>query len=608
MEPNVWRIVQHIVFDYFSSSCWTECKHVLFNIFLNQCETVHRKLDREFISSSSFGVYTLVCQLCGVLDPLSSKNQSRESMKSLKALKSRKSTNEEKGASVEPEPTATDLPKAKSAELPLGQLPDDGFHLDRAKSEPNQCPDDNTETDKVAKPEDTSSTTEVTEQKEQNGSIAQKENVKNAENAPSEIVDAEAQGIADQSFLALDVEMPEISSSSDNSRRSSLGNDNDPEITTPAPRIHSDNVLPTKTTFTNEQLLLGLDWYFAVCRLEDLLTNKREDYLTPELYTLYQPVFDPLFRYLKSSDSDCDVTPLLERMVDDGDYALLTAKYEELQREEKRIRVDRQNGVSPKKKHHHSHQEDTFLSLLSRVISSCIAWICTELYYTYRMSEFFVLLTQLLADPGPFKSKLQERRSTRIIRLHQRFNLPSDQTFVNSFSCALDTGKFLHQGKIYFFKDYVSFYSNMLGMAKTQQKFLLPVTEIKLITRKATAWVFNNAIEIQMKDKRNFIFRTFMSRDSTFELLHKLISGQIEWHEIEKQQAEELEKEKEEELARLQKEEEREKERALKEKERALKEKERALKEKERERGILNVSICVKYGECARVAMLCGKA
>jgi len=603
MEPNVWRIVQHIVFEYLSSSCWMECKHILFNLFLNQYETVHRRLDREFISSSSFGVYTLVCQLCGVLEPLSSSNASRRSsktsLKSRKSMESSKAAKAEQGPSADPESSqmSTDIaPKAKSAELPpVGQGPDDGFHLDRSRSVPSDSPEaQHKETEsksttlqdataKSLKPlkagksvEGTSSTSRETEQKEDvamNGASGPSSSVDQAPSTESLKV-----SIADQSFL-IDADPEDISSTS-----SASFNDLDPELPTPTPIGRRRNQIAehpqNPTAFTNQQLLLGLDWYYAVCRLEDLLTNKREDHLSPKLYTLYQPVFDPLFKSLvHSEDSNmADISPLIHRMIEDRDFTALTAKYEELQRE------DIANQSNPPRSTKGKKHEETFLSLLSRVISSCIAWICKELYYTYRMSEFCVLLTQLLADPGPFKTKLEERRSTRIIRLHKRFNLPSDQTFVNSFSCALDTGRFLHQGKIYFFKDYVCFYANMLGMIKTQQKFLLPVSEIKMITPKSTAWVFNNAIELQMKDGRNFIFRTFMSRDSTYELLEMLIHGQIDWEEIEKQQAEELEKEKQEELLRLQKEEEREKERALKEKERALKEKERALKEKERER------------------------
>merc|ERR1712129_633801 len=143
-----------------------------------------------------------------------------------------------------------------------------------------------------------------------------------------------------------------------------------------------------------------------------------------------------------------------------------------------------------------------------------------------------------------------EYRPSRIIRLHQRFNLPSDQQLVNAFSCALDTGKSLHQGKIYFFKDYLCFYSNMLNV----QKFIMPVTEIKAINRKVTAWVFNNAIQITWEDGRHFIFRTFIRRDLTFELLTRLINGQIDWSEVEKKQMLELTKEKEEEAEKREKE------------------------------------------------------
>ena len=54
MEPNVWRIVEHIVFCYFASSYWSECKHKLFNLFLAQyeSESAARKIDREFIAPS----------------------------------------------------------------------------------------------------------------------------------------------------------------------------------------------------------------------------------------------------------------------------------------------------------------------------------------------------------------------------------------------------------------------------------------------------------------------------------------------------------------------------------------------------------------------------
>ena len=78
MEPNVWRIAQHVICQYFKTIYWINCKYTLFNLFLHQYETINRKIDREFISKSTFGVYSLLCQLCDVTNKLNPTNDDED--------------------------------------------------------------------------------------------------------------------------------------------------------------------------------------------------------------------------------------------------------------------------------------------------------------------------------------------------------------------------------------------------------------------------------------------------------------------------------------------------------------------------------------------------
>ena len=116
----------------------------------------------------------------------------------------------------------------------------------------------------------------------------------------------------------------------------------------------------------------------------------------------------------------------------------------------------------------------------------------------------------------------------RLCRIRKIFNMDYGQLFVASFCCTLDDGKQLNCGKMYVFKDYVCFYRKCYAEKELNLNIVLEVKEIKDLIHRVTSFVFNNQINIQMKDGRAFMFRTFVNRDYTKKILQQLIDGDID--------------------------------------------------------------------------------
>ncbi|EPS59808.1 hypothetical protein M569_14998, partial [Genlisea aurea] len=104
--------------------------------------------------------------------------------------------------------------------------------------------------------------------------------------------------------------------------------------------------------------------------------------------------------------------------------------------------------------------------------------------------------------------------TSRSEEYRQLFRLPSDETLIQDYNCALQDN-FLLQGHMYLFDHYICFYSNLFGF---ETKRIIPFQEITSIRRAKAVAVFPTAIEIITSEKKYF-FTSFLFRDEAFKLI-----------------------------------------------------------------------------------------
>lgn len=97
--------------------------------------------------------------------------------------------------------------------------------------------------------------------------------------------------------------------------------------------------------------------------------------------------------------------------------------------------------------------------------------------------------------------------------------MPRLETLIDDFSCAISKD-ILVQGKMYLSNNYICFNSNILGWVTN---LVIPLQEVIQIEKKSTAVLFPNGMIIRTLH-RKYVFATFLSRDTTFNLITKV------WH------------------------------------------------------------------------------
>ncbi|KAL7275079.1 hypothetical protein RUND412_001981 [Rhizina undulata] len=93
-------------------------------------------------------------------------------------------------------------------------------------------------------------------------------------------------------------------------------------------------------------------------------------------------------------------------------------------------------------------------------------------------------------------------------------SVPEDDYLIEDYGCALQK-EILLQGRLYVSEGHICFNSNIFGWINT---LVISFDEVVSVEKKSTAMVFPNAIVIQTLHARH-VFASFISRDSTFELI-----------------------------------------------------------------------------------------
>ncbi|CCK69638.1 Ysp2p KNAG_0C05400 [Huiozyma naganishii CBS 8797] len=107
-----------------------------------------------------------------------------------------------------------------------------------------------------------------------------------------------------------------------------------------------------------------------------------------------------------------------------------------------------------------------------------------------------------------------EKRNIEFHNLFKEADLSSHERLIVDHSCALSRDILL-QGRIYISDQHLCFYSNILGWVST---VIIPFKEIVQIEKKTTAGIFPNGIVIDTLHTK-YVFASFISRDSTFDLI-----------------------------------------------------------------------------------------
>lgn len=99
--------------------------------------------------------------------------------------------------------------------------------------------------------------------------------------------------------------------------------------------------------------------------------------------------------------------------------------------------------------------------------------------------------------------------------MKSRFNLPSWESMRSWYSCAVSE-EILKQGTLCIFSDWLLFYCDVPML---EVEHCIPIKNIKQVTPEVTAFFFNNAISVKTKSGREYMFRSFLSRDEALALI-----------------------------------------------------------------------------------------
>lgn len=107
-----------------------------------------------------------------------------------------------------------------------------------------------------------------------------------------------------------------------------------------------------------------------------------------------------------------------------------------------------------------------------------------------------------------------EKKNAEFHNLFKDSGVRPGERLIIDHSCALSRDILL-QGRMYISDQHICFYSNILGWVST---VFIPFKEIVQIEKKATAGIFPNGIVINTLHTK-YVFASFISRDSTFDLI-----------------------------------------------------------------------------------------
>ncbi|CAI5438883.1 unnamed protein product [Caenorhabditis angaria] len=108
-----------------------------------------------------------------------------------------------------------------------------------------------------------------------------------------------------------------------------------------------------------------------------------------------------------------------------------------------------------------------------------------------------------------------QKRSQWFRKLFIEKGLMDESTYLASYSCAYQR-EILAQGRMFISQSHVCFYANIFGW---ETNLVIPMSEIKEITKQKAAFIFPNSIQLERKSGEKLFFASFVNRDKTYQLL-----------------------------------------------------------------------------------------
>ncbi|CAJ0596371.1 unnamed protein product [Cylicocyclus nassatus] len=121
-----------------------------------------------------------------------------------------------------------------------------------------------------------------------------------------------------------------------------------------------------------------------------------------------------------------------------------------------------------------------------------------------------------------FKKLLHPSYHQRSAQFHRLFDDkvgPDPDEFLASYSCAYQR-EILCQGRMYISQRHICFFANIFGW---ETNLVVPISEIRAITKERAAKIFPNSIQIEMKDESRHFFASFVNREKTLTVLRKVL-------------------------------------------------------------------------------------
>ncbi|KAH3661944.1 hypothetical protein OGAPHI_006123 [Ogataea philodendri] len=145
---------------------------------------------------------------------------------------------------------------------------------------------------------------------------------------------------------------------------------------------------------------------------------------------------------------------------------------------------------------------------------------------TLQLSRHTTTVTDIDQELNARREKLAEQLGIKLPSqkrqdsFHQMFpEIPSNELFIEDYTCAYRKDVLIH-GRMYVSENHISFHSNLIGLIT---HITVTLNKVLMIKKKKTVGIPNALEFTTLHDK--YTFASFISRDSTYELLVKIWSS-----------------------------------------------------------------------------------
>lgn len=122
-------------------------------------------------------------------------------------------------------------------------------------------------------------------------------------------------------------------------------------------------------------------------------------------------------------------------------------------------------------------------------------------------------------DGAQTNGQLADSKNKYFHRVFRNKGISKNELLIDRYSCALQRDILLLQGFLYVSTNHFCYYTNIVGFI---HQVIIPISKIKSIIKKNTAFLFANAIQFETKTGQTYFMTSFVNRDLVYNQLIKL--------------------------------------------------------------------------------------